>query len=206
MEEARDTIRFLQTQNRDLQADNRALHEEVIGLRRILGILLTLQEMATAVNERTDVLNLLDRILASALESIDAQDGSLLLLDDETQELVFVVVHGEVRNELAGFRIPVGQGIAGWVAERAEPVRVADVSLDPRFTGSVDNEFDFRTRSMLCVPMVVGDRVMGVIQALNKQGGEAFAEIELTLLGIVAQLAAVALHRAETAVLAEPAT
>ncbi|MCA9957403.1 MAG: GAF domain-containing protein [Chloroflexota bacterium] len=203
--ELRDPLRFVQARNVELQAENKALQEEVDGLRNILHILFSLQEVAGTITERTDVLNLLDRILQMAMESINAEDGSLLLVDPDAKELVFVVVHGQIREALVGHRLPLGHGIAGWVAEHGEPVRVRDVSLDSRFSPDVDQEYNFHTRSLLCVPLISGDRVLGVIQALNKVDGEQFIDLELTLLGIVAQLAAAAIYRAETAVTPEPA-
>lgn len=195
-----ETLRFVQNQNMLLREENGALQQEVKSLREILDCLLTLQEMSLTLTERTDALQLLDRILQVALESIGAADGSLILLDEETQDLVFVVAYGEIRDSLIGHRLPPGVGIAGWVADHGEPVRVADVTKDPRFSPNVDESFDFQTRSMLCVPLICGNRVAGVIQALNKKGDEEFIEGELLLLSIVARLAAAAIHRAETAV------
>ena len=66
----------------------------------------------------TDLIDLLDDLLAAALAVVDASDGSLLLLDEDTEELVFAVVRGSARNQLTGFRLPPGKGIAGWVAGR----------------------------------------------------------------------------------------
>lgn len=195
-----ETLRFLKSSNVKLHQENDSLRQEVSHLRQVMDILLTLHDISYSVTERTDALDLLDRILASALASIDAADGSLMLVDEETAELVFVVVHGAIREPLAGYRISLGEGVAGWVAQNAEPVHVPNVQRDPRFSPEVDKEFDFYTRSMLCVPVMYGDRVMGVIQALNKEGGSRFTETELSLLGVVAQLAAAAMYRAETAV------
>ncbi len=196
----RETLRFVQNQNITLREENLALQQEVQSLKEILDSLLTLQEMSVSVTEKTDALQLLDRILQVALESIGAGDGSLILVDEETRDLVFVVAYGEIRDSLIGHRLPPGVGIAGWVADHGEPVRIADAAEDSRFSPEVDESFDFQTRSMLCVPLVCGDRVVGVIQALNKQGDEEFIEAELLLLGIVARLAAATIYRAETAV------
>ncbi len=196
----RETLRFVQSQNVLLRTENGTLRQEVQSLKEILDCLLTLQEMSTTVTEKTDAVQLLDRILQVALQSIGAQDGSLILLDEETKDLVFVVAYGEIRDSLVGHRLPPGVGVAGWVADHGEPVRIADVTEDERFSPEVDETFDFQTRSMLCVPLVCGDRVVGVIQALNKLGDEEFIDAELLLLGIVARLAAAAIHRAETAV------
>ncbi len=192
--------RFLQYENKRLLEENQTLQAEVKKLRRILTALSTLQEVSAHVNQQTDVLSLLDRLLQAALASVTAQDGSLLLVDHDTKELAFAVVHGEVRERLIGHRIPIGKGIAGWVAQHATPVMVANARLDTRFSPDVDHTFQFHTRSMLCVPIVYANQVIGVIQALNKANGEDFDPAELTLFGVVAQLVATALHKAETAV------
>lgn len=189
----RELLRFVQLQNVQLKADNEALEREVQMLRNVLDALRALQEVATSVTEQTNVMGLLDRILGSALASIDTNAGSLLLVDEETNELVFVVVFGDVREKLTGYRMAMGEGIAGWVASNREPVIADDAHFDPRFSPIIDRDFDFRTHSMLCVPIVYADNVLGVIQALNKLDGEEFNEGDLALLGVVAQLAAAAI-------------
>jgi phosphoserine phosphatase RsbU/P len=193
----REPLRFLQHENIRLKEENQDLRQEVIVLRDVLNALRALQEVSATVNAQTDALSLLDRILQTALISIRASDGSLLLVDEEANELVFVVVHGKVRESLVGYRLPLGTGIAGWVAQHAEPAIIPNVQLDPRFAPTVDQNFRFYTRSMLCVPIVQGERVMGVIQALNKNNGDEFNEADLALFGVVAQLAAAAMRKAE---------
>lgn len=200
----RELLRFVQLQNVQLKADNEALEREVTMLRSVLDALRALQEVSAGVTGQTNVMGLLERILESALASIGAKDGSLLLVDEEKDELAFVVVFGDVREMLAGHRIALGEGIAGWVAANREPVMVDDVSFDPRFSPSVDQEFDFRTHSMLCVPIIYADNVLGVLQALNKLDGEEFNDGDLALLGVVAQLAAAAITNMTKAVTAVP--
>lgn len=189
-----EVVRFLQRENVRLKRENSELRQELEEARSVLEALQGLQEVSASLNVRTDVLYLMHRILESALASIQAHDGSLLLVDDETQELVFVVAHGDVAEELVGYRIPLGMGIAGWVAAHRKAVVVQDVHRDPRFSPQVDHAFDFRTNSLLCVPIVYGRSTLGVIQALNKEGGEPFTDADLTLLGVVAQLAATAMR------------
>lgn len=195
--ELRNTLRFLQNENLRLKEENQTLRQSITELHNMLDALRKLQEVSTAIDAQTDVRMLLDRILRSALNSIGANDGSLLLLDKETEELVFVVVHGEARESLAGYRIPSGTGIAGWVAQHAKPAVVPDAQLDPRFSFEVDQALQFQTRSMVCVPIVYEGDVLGVIQALNKRHGEKFNKPALSLLGVVAQLAATAINKAE---------
>lgn len=189
-----EVVRFLRKENVRLKRENAELRHELEEVRSVLAALQGLQEVSASLNVRTDVLFLMQRILESALTSIRAQDGSLLLVDEETEELVFVVAHGALANTLVGFRIPRGQGIAGWVAANKEAAMVQNVHRDPRFSPQVDQTFDFRTNSLLCVPIVYGRSVLGVIQALNKEEGEPFTDADLTLLGVVAQLAATAMR------------
>ena len=114
-----------------------------------------------------------------------------------------MVVHGSVRTKLVGHRIPLGVGIAGWVAQHAESVIVANVETDPRFSSRVDQAFHFKTRSLLCVPIVFSGRVLGVIQAINKANRKEFVNGDLLMLNVVAQLAAAAIARAESVLLGD---
>lgn len=194
-----DSMRFVQNENVRLGEENEGLRAEVEQLHEILDALRSLQEISTAIDAQTDVVGLLDRILEVSLKTIHASDGSLLLLDDETDELVFVVAHGAVADQLLDYRIPLGEGITGWVAKSGEATIVTEVRSDVRFSAAVDQQFDFQTRSMISVPLSIGDKIMGVLNALNKFNGEEFNEADITLLGVVAQIAAVAMHRAEEA-------
>ena len=194
----RETLRFLQTENTRLKDENRELREENTTLRQVLDALRTLQDVSASVTTETNALGLLDRILESALTALNATAGSLLLLDDETGELVFAVVHGVAREALTNYRLPPGTGIVGWVAHHVEPVIIPNVRADPRFSSSVDEHFNFLTRSMLCVPIATSRKVMGVLSALNKADGKEFTPADLALLAVVAQLAATAMERAET--------
>ncbi|MCK4962880.1 MAG: GAF domain-containing protein, partial [Anaerolineales bacterium] len=108
------------------------------------------------------------------------------------------VVHGEARDSLTGYRLPPGQGIAGWVATNRTPLVLRDVRNDPRFFPQVDETFGFQTRTLACVPLLDGERVLGVIEAINKISDREFSPEDHDLLLIVAQLAAVAISRAET--------
>ncbi len=197
--------RLLQFENKRLKQENEDLQAQVQILNDVLDALRALQEVSAHIDANTDVLGLLDRILAAALTSIGSTDGSLMLIDNEGNELVFVVVHGAVRHTLLNHRIPIGEGIAGWVAQNGRSVMIPNARIDPRFSASVDRDFSFQTRSLLCVPITFGQRTMGVIQAINKINGEEFNRGDLALLGVVAQLAATAMSRAEDAIQGEEA-
>jgi GAF domain-containing protein len=154
------------------------------------------------ITSEENLFNLLDQILYNAMSVLRAEDGSLLLLDEETDELVFVLVHGDIKNKLRGHRMKSDMGIAGWVAQKREPLIVNNPRQDIRFSLEVDEEFSFVTRSILCVPMITRGKLIGVIEVLNKQDN-IFAEADATLLLILAQVAAIALEEMQTRLEAE---
>ncbi len=196
--ESRDPVHFLQQEIARLRDENRDLKDEVALLRSSVRALSALQDVIQRLTPSANVTALLDDLLASALAVVGAEDGSLLLVDEDTDELVFAVVRGAMRAQLTGHRIPRSQGIAGWVAENRRPVVVRDVRTDSRFSPAVDEQFEFRTRSMACVALVAGEKVLGVIEALNKSSDPDFTDTDRDLLSVVAQLATVAIQRAES--------
>jgi len=196
--ESRDPVHYLQQEIARLRDENRDLKDEVALLRSSVRALSALQDVIQRLTPSANVIALLDDLLASALAVVGAEDGSLLLIDEETDELVFAVVQGAMRLQLTGYRIPRHQGIAGWVAENRKPVVVRDARTDSRFSPAVDERFEFHTRSMACVALVDGERVLGVIEALNKASDPDFTDTDRDLLSVVAQLATVAIQRAES--------
>lgn len=197
MVDTRDPIRFLQGEISRLKQENQELKDELTILRSSVRGLSSIQDLIQRMRPDTNLVQLLDDLLASALAVLGTSDGSLLLLDDETEELVFVVVHGMARERLTGYRLPPGRGIAGWVADQKEPAIVQDVQKDHRFFPQVDETFGFRTQTLACVPLLDGERVLGVIEAVNKYDQREFSPEDHLLLMVVAQLAAVAINRAE---------
>ncbi|HSS65774.1 MAG TPA: GAF domain-containing protein, partial [Gammaproteobacteria bacterium] len=107
-------------------------------------------------------------------------------LDEDSRELVFVVAHGDLpADELVWRRLPPGKGIGGWVAENQKSVIVNDVQSDERFYPGIDEEFGFKTRSMLAAPVIGGGQVLGVIEVLNKHDGKLFNHDDQTLLTLM---------------------
>ncbi len=195
-----ETTRFLKEEASRLADENRDLREELTALRESVHALSALYYLSQNITPETSVLQLLTDILDTALVVLKASDGSLMLRDESTDELVFAVARGEIADQLIGYRIPPGQGIVGWVAEHREPQIVRDVRLDPRFFDRVDELFGFKTRSMVAVPIMLDDgRVLGVIEVLNKISDREFTADDLDLTLIVSQLAATAMRRAERA-------
>ena len=186
-------IRFLQQENARLQDENKALQEKNQDLHHYINALEDLHWAAQRITSEENLIDLLDQILYHAMAVISAEDGSLLLLDEETDELVFAVVHGDIRGQLRGYRIGGDIGIAGWVATEGEALIVNNPRQDWRFSPQIDEAFGFVTRSILCVPMLTRGKLVGVIELLNKYNGTEFTEPDATLLSILGHVAATAL-------------
>ncbi len=191
------TLRFLQQENARLLDENRLLKDELLQLRDYLKTLFQLETAANQLGSEQDLPPLLDKILYYALTLLDSGDGSIALIDDEPEELVFTVVRGDIKTSLLDYRMPRTDGIMGWVATNGRAVIVNNVARDWRFSPVVDRLFGFNTQSMLCAPLKVGERVLGVIGVINKHSGEDFGDIDQTLLSLFGSIAAVAVSRFE---------
>ncbi len=199
-----DSLRFLKDEAARLAEENGELRQEVVSLRQSIRALSALYYLSQHITPTVDVLRLLGEILGAALDVLKASDGSLMLTDEESGDLVFTVVRGAAADRLAGYRLPKGAGIAGWVAAERQPQVIRDVRNDPRFYPLVDEAFGFHTRTMICVPVTLDDgRLLGVIEVLNKASERGFNQDDLDLILIVAQLAATAMRRAERAIQAD---
>lgn len=159
-----------------------------------------LLEISLFLSGTLELKELLKRILEVSQRVLGASASSVLLLDETTKELTFEQALGEKAESLKPFKIKLGEGIAGKVAVTGEPILLSDVRKDPAFTGKVDEATGFITRSVLCVPMKVKDKVVGVLELLNKGGAnsqDTFTQDDLKQTMPVASLAAVAVENAK---------
>lgn len=196
-------VRFLQQECTRLRDENQLLLDEVHALRRYIRALQDLQETVQRFTPEHDILALLGETLACAMTLVDTTDGSLMLIDEETDELVFVLVYGDASDTLTGHRFDRKQGIAGWAAEHGAPVIVNNVRSDVRFFSGVDEEAGFETRSLVAIPLVARGRTLGVIEVINKRSGDDFTEDDVSLLAILAALSASALDYAASVAVEE---
>ncbi|MCS6871906.1 MAG: GAF domain-containing protein [Anaerolineae bacterium] len=147
-----------------------------------------------------DVDALLQNIVESAVAILDCEAGSLLLVDEEKRDLVFQVAIGGSGSDLIGARLPIGSGIAGTVAATGQFLIINDVQRDPRWYGEVDvtqnAERSFNTSSVLAVPLISRNRVIGVLEVMNKRDGTGFDDNNANLLMAFAGQAAVAIENA----------
>jgi Nif-specific regulatory protein len=140
---------------------------------------------------------LLKRIVRSVSGLLSCEAGSVLLIDPCTNELTFRVVLGTEGTVLQNVRLKMGEGVAGWVAQHRRPVVINDVAADVRFSPKVDRITGFKTKSILAVPLLDRDRVLGVLEVLNTSKGRRFEEEDLTFLTAFGSHVSVALRNAQ---------
>ncbi len=145
-----------------------------------------------------DVKALLTRILESATELTEGEASSLMLVNPESKKLYFEIALGPKGPHAKQFSINMGEGIAGWVAEKNTSLIVNDAQNDARFFPDISRKIGFPTNSILAVPMRVKDRLVGVIEILNKKGGKRFTEEDLQWLEIFSTQAAIAVQNAQS--------
>lgn len=171
---------------------NARLHQEV---RRRVEELIFLNRVGHAITSSLDLEQVLTTVMEETALVLKTEAGSILLLDEESSELVFEAAVGPRSEKMKGLRFPLGQGIAGWVAREGQPLLVPDVGEDPRFYSDIDGATGFVTRSVLAVPLKVKGKVIGVIEAVNKTEGD-FGQADVALLSSMAQSAAIAIENA----------
>lgn len=164
--------------------------------RRRLEQLALLYDVGTAMNSILDVRKLLDEIMHRGQETMGAEACSVLLVDEDRQELFFEIAKGEAGAALEQVRLKMDQGIAGWIATNGRPLIINDVSQDPRFFGQVDQEVKFVTRAILGMPLLARGKTIGVIEVLNKRDGSDFTDEDQHLLTALAADAAISIDNA----------
>ncbi|MFD8058658.1 GAF domain-containing protein [Streptomyces cyaneofuscatus] len=137
---------------------------------------------------------LLQSVVEVARAIFGAAASSVLLLDEETDELVFGAVSGEGQEFLVGRRFPAGRGIAGWVAASGEPMVVDDLSTDPSFDRSLAESTEYVPDSLMAAPLISDSRVLGVLEVLDASPQARSNVRELDLLAMFARQAAAALR------------
>ena len=153
-------------------------------------------QLANVLNSTLDQREVRNRAMESATSLMDAEVGSLLLVDEKTNDLFFEVALGEQGKRLKEIRLKMGEGIAGWVAANDQPALINDVENDPRYFKKARTITQFVTRNMVCVPVRSRGTVIGVLQAINKKGGGFFTEDDLDNLWTLSNQVAVALENA----------
>jgi phosphoserine phosphatase RsbU/P len=148
------------------------------------------------INSIHDYKELLTSLLGITKEVMNCEAGSLMLYHSATNDLTWHVALGDKVDKLREMgRLKMGQGVAGWVAENRKSALVADTSKDERFFRGADTKTGFQTRSIVCVPLLVQDKLVGVLQALNPSHKKFFEETDLEIFEAYGAMAATAIEK-----------
>ncbi|MDM8528646.1 GAF domain-containing protein [Anaerolineales bacterium HSG24] len=156
-----------------------------------------LSDISKTISGTLNIRTVLPQVMESAVKILDAEAGSLFLMNQRGDELTFEVVLGPTGSDLVGAKIPVGVGIVGSVGKTKEALIINNVAKDPRWHTAFDEETKFKTRDILCVPMISADRIVGVIEVINKKDGLAFVNEDATLLNSFAIQSAIVIENAQ---------
>ena len=165
-------------------------------MQKMLKEMVTLHEITHALESSDNLDSLLEYIMQKSQNVMTSEAASLMLVIEESNELEFKVTLGPRAVEVKPFRLPLGQGISGWVAQTGEAVLISDAYSDPRFDPSFDKRSGFKTDSMLCVPMIHQSKIVGVMTLINKLDGKPFNENDQNLFTIFASQAALSIENA----------
>jgi len=156
-----------------------------------------LVEFSSLVNSSLDSQEVLNNTLLGVEQSVQAEVSSIFEVDKAKGELFFRLARGPGVEPIKPMRLQIGEGIAGWVAQTEQPLICADPYGDPRFSRHFDEKSGFRTRSIICVPLKSQDRLIGVLEVLNKQGASGFTDDDLEMLTILSNMIGPALENAQ---------
>jgi len=152
-----------------------------------------LSQLGQILNSTLDHKEIRRRAMEAATQLMKAEAGSLLLVDEGKRQLYFEVALGDREEDIKRIPLNFGEGIAGWVAQNGKPLIVNSPKKDPRFFKGVDERTEFKTRNIICVPVKVKEKIIGVLEAINKQERGGFNRGDLSLFLSLADQVAIAL-------------
>ena len=153
-------------------------------------------DVAKALTSSLNLDSILQTIMEKMAEYFRPDTWSLLMVDEEKDELYFAIAVGAAAEVLSKVRLKVGEGIAGWVAKHGQPLIVPDVQNDPRFSSRLDEMTRLQTHSVICVPLRSKHRVLGVIQLVNANA--EMSEQEMFFLQALCDYAAISIENARS--------
>ena len=162
-------------------------------------------DVARALTASLELEEILGAIMDKMAQFFGPERWSLLMVDDASGELYYAIAVGENAESLRGLRVPLGEGVAGWVAATGNPLIVPDVALDPHWSAFATKHPDLQIQSIACVPVRAGNKTLGVIQLLNSKL-DLLSEYSISFLRILCDYAAIAIQNARSMTLIQELT
>jgi diguanylate cyclase (GGDEF)-like protein len=154
-------------------------------------------EVARALTQTLELEEILLTIMEKMAQFFGPERWSMLMVDEQAQQLYYAIAVGEDSETLKGLRVPLGEGVAGWVAATGNPLVVPDVSHDAQWSAFSRAHPELRIQSIACVPVRSGNQTLGVIQLLNTKL-DLESEYSISFLRILCDYAAIAIQNARS--------
>ncbi len=193
----RGLVQMLRDENESLKARIQQISIRLTRHQQAFRALNQMDDTMRELSAEFDLKKLLNKLLSLALHSCDSENGSLILVDDESGELVFADVVGEAREQLRNHRISSDTGIVGNVVMTKIPVLVPDVQKSVQWSSEIDQVVGFKTRALMCAPLYNDDKTYGAIEVVNNNSNDDFDENDLAILRVTARYVSQALQKAE---------
>lgn len=171
--------------------------QHLYGTRKQLDQIHLLYQISQAITSTLELKTVFHQTTEMAASILQAQAATLFSIDTKQRELVFMVAKGAAAHALEEKRIPITQGVVGWVASHGQPLIVNNAQKSTLFNSTVDSQTGFSTKNIVCVPLRMHDRTVGVLEVLNKEGDEDFTTGDAEWLTTMGQQIAIALENAQ---------
>ena len=199
----RDIVQMLRRENDLLKARIKRLDARLTRHQQAFRALNRMDETMRSMRSGFDLKKLINDLLALALHACDSENGSLILIDDDTDELVFAEVIGVAREQLLNHRIDLETGIVGHVVKTQEAMLVTDVRNSSKWSAEVDQVIGFTTNALMCAPLFNHTKTYGAIEVVNSMSSDSFDDNDLAILRVTARFVSQALQEAEDITLTE---
>lgn len=163
--------------------------------RRHANALMTLNQIAYTITSSLEIDEVVRRTMAGINEILEVEAGSILLVEEKTNELYFKITLRGENKQITNYRLQWGEGIAGWVTANNQPTISNNARTDKRFCRTIDDAIGFHTNTVLCTPLIVNGKPIGAIEVINKRSG-FFDNEDMELLVSMAASLGVALENA----------
>ncbi|RMH69723.1 MAG: response regulator [Gemmatimonadetes bacterium] len=191
----------IQAFNEELQEKIAAATSELRVTNQLLNLkveeLNALHAVGQAISSIVPMDKLLNLIMERSKFLMKAEASSLAIINPDTNELEFQVAQGDAGDIMRKIRVPVDENsIAGWVAKHQKPLVIEDAYTDKRFNPEYDKKTGFRTKSIMCVPLLAKNKVIGIVQVINKLNDSTFNEVDLEVFDTFSHQASIAIENA----------
>ncbi len=193
----RDIIQMLRDENELLKTRNKQVGNKLARAQQAFRALNDIEQNTRKLTKSTDIMALFSQLLGLVLHACNSENGSLVMVDDKTQELEFVEVVGDSRDALMNHRIPLETGIVGHTIASCQPMLIKNVHASSKWSSTVDNFLSFHAQSLMCAPLFIENQVIGAIELVNHVKDSVFDENDLNVLRVAACYVGKALEQAE---------